>query len=454
MPPLETVQEMVLKTLQERSVKTVYDLWFKDLTLIDLTTVSAVFAIKSDFKVSILTDRYVDMFQQLMEEVLGFPVIVSFVSTEYGNIPSMTVKPGYFGKDDNIEEPPPNIGPTIESKAVVNKYTFDNFIVGESNKFAHAACLAVASDPFFTYNPLFIHGPSGLGKTHLLFAITNMIKCKKPGIKIVYRRGEDFTNEMINAIQTGTMPKFRDKYRMADVLLVDDIQFIAGKESTQEEFFHTFTALYESEKQIILTSDRPPKDINPLEDRLRTRFEWGLIADIQPPSTELRAAIISKKAEDYRVILPEDAAQYLAVSLNKDIRQIEGVIKRISAMANLTSSKVDIAMCQRVVEDVISGNEPAPITEARIIQVVADRYRLRVEDIKGRRRTDDLVFARQICIYLLRQLTDLPLSSIGLIFKRDHTTVMYAIRRIDELKKSDKEMELNINQLIAQIRSE
>lgn len=483
MDTLNDLNLLFLRNLQTKYISTVYDLWFRDLVLVEMDDSHAVFSINSDFKRGVLEKKYSTVLHDAMEEVIGFPIEVTVVSNEQVEDPVDRILRQKREEEEKQAELAANAPPVqsedekfkqaIEGHSLVEEYTFGNFVVGESNKFAHAACWAVAAcpslgpstgtrysnageagpdEPIFTYNPLFIHGPSGLGKTHLLYAITNEIKKKKSNVKIVYKKCEDFTNEMIGAIKSGTMSAFREKYRSSDVLLIDDIQFIAGKEATQEEFFHTFTALYESEKQIILTSDRPPKDINPLEDRLRTRFEWGLIADIQPPSEELRAAIIRQKAESMHVTVPEDAIAFLTESLQKDIRQIEGAIKKIAAISSITSTPISLDMCRRAIGDIVSGEEPAPVTVDRILKVVSEKFGVSCADIKGRKRSENIANARHMCVYLIRQLTSMSLMDIGAVFGRDHTTTINSIRKI-EADKGNGNMDTLINELTEKIKA-
>jgi len=345
MDTLQNICEMVLSNLDQKFARTVYQLWFEDMKMKELSENHAVFSINSTFKRNTLEKHYKTAIETALSEVLGFAVEVEFISTE-GMEGESSVFEMLRAKEKEEEAAAQRekekfeleISSKIESQSIVEEYNFGNFIVGESNKFAYAACFAVASDPFNTYNPLFIHGPSGLGKTHLLFAITNEIKKMKPNVRIVYKKGEEFTNEMIACLKDGTMERFRDRYRSTDVLLIDDIQFIAGKTSTQEEFFHTFSALYENGKQIIITSDRPPKEINPLEERLRSRFEWGVLADIQPPSEELRTAIIQQKAEQLNIFIPTDAIEFLSNSLQKMVASRTGADIPSSSFFQLSRS--------------------------------------------------------------------------------------------------------------------
>ena len=301
------------------------------------------------------------------------------------------------------------------------------------------------------YNPLFIYGPSGLGKTHLLYAITNAMKQKNPDLSVIYIKGEDFTNQMIDSLANQSMSKFRNKYRSCDMLLIDDIQFIAGKISTQEEFFHTFNALFEDRKQIILTSDRPPRDIKTLEERLKTRFEWGLIADIQPPDMELRVAIIKKKAEQVNVTLPEDVLNFLSENLRSNIRQIEGAIKKLGAMSFLSGRKITMELAKSCISELLGGAEPASVTVDKIFSVVYNRYGVKKEDIIGMRRTKELATVRHIAIYLVRTITEMSLPNIGKIFNRNHSTVLSSIESAEKKLRNDPILEIEINEMIKEV---
>lgn len=333
------------------------------------------------------------------------------------------------------------------------EFTFETFIVGPSNKFAHAASMAVASKPASLYNPLFIYGNSGLGKTHLLYAIRSEIGRTHPDMNIIYIKGDEFTNELIDAIRHGTTGEFHQRYRRADVLLVDDIQFIAGKDSTQEEFFHTFNTLYEAKKQIVLTSDRPPKDIQTLEERLLTRFEWGLTADIQPPDFETRIAIIKRKAELLKIELPDSVIEYVANRLKNNIRQLEGAVKKMKAFHLLNGDPYNIQTAQAAISDIINNDQPTPVTVEKIIDEVARTFGTTVSDIRSSRRSANISSARQVAMYVVREITDMSMEAIGQEFGgRDHSTVVYAIQQVDEKMARDTKMKATVNDIVKNIR--
>lgn len=322
------------------------------------------------------------------------------------------------------------------------KYTFSTFVVGSNNKFAHAASLAVAESPGEIYNPLFLYGGVGLGKTHLMHSIAHFIIERKPGMKILYVTSEEFTNEVIEAIRNGNnsaLTKFRDKYRNIDVLLIDDVQFIIGKESTQEEFFHTFNTLHSARKQIILSSDRPPKDMDILEERIRSRFEWGLMADIQSPDFETRMAILRKKQEMDGYDVGNDVIEYIAQNVKSNIRELEGSLNKVIALANLEKREINLELAEKALIDIISPNEKKVITPDYIINVVAEHFDITSEDIKGTKRSSKIAYPRQIAMYLCREMTNHNLQAIGQCMGgKDHTTIMYGIKRIEsELESSD-----------------
>lgn len=339
------------------------------------------------------------------------------------------------------------IAPAPKKERDEDVFDFDHFIVGNSNRLAHAACIAVAREPAREYNPLFIWGQSGLGKTHLLKAIISRVKREHPEMKIKYVKGEEFTNQMVESITYNRTEQFRESYRTVDILLIDDIQFIAGRESTQEEFFHTFNALYENQKQIILTSDRPPKEILRLEERLRTRFEWGMIADITPPDLDLRVAILKKKAELSDLELPNDIAIYIAQNLSSNVRQLEGAIKKIYANVVLLGNPLTMETVVSCIADLMTGAEPVAMTVEKILNRVAQKYEVSVESIKGTRRTKSIVQARHVAIYLIRELTAMSFPQLGKLFSKDHSSVMSSYNKIEEAIKKEDPFALEIREL-------
>ena len=440
-----------------------FDLWFGDFKLTSLDESRAVFSTPTKLRKQILSTRYISLIKEALAEVIGFAVEIEIYSLDDDSGFSAPVAPAedmnkHFEKEsleksERKEKKIEEILNTVntEKKSLLDEYTFDNFIEGESNKFAKAVCYAVANDLSYC-NPLFLYGHSGLGKTHLLYAIMNHMKKKDPELKIVYKKSETFINELIDAISNHSTSEFKEKYRSADVLMIDDIQFIAGKESTQEEFFHTFSALYESEKLIILTSDRPPKEINPLMDRLRTRFEWGLIADIQPPSFELRTAIIKKKSEDIGLTVSQSLIDYIAERLNNNIRQIEGILKKLYAIHSLTGSEISKESIDSVISIVDPGNIPTDAMVEKILKHVSKKHGVSVEDIKSKKKTDSIATARHISIYMIRKLTDLSLKEIGKVFGRDHSTIISSINKVELNIRTVKNFESDLNVLLKEIK--
>lgn len=404
--------------------------WFDDAEVVSLSGDRLTIRAAGQFKKEIIEERFMAPLSESLEQLLGGPIQVSVVVGD--------------------EAPTEN---TLVGLSFDDEYTFEHFIVGSSNKFAHAAAIAVANSPAENYNPLFIYGQSGLGKTHLLHAIGNVIHQNHPHFRIIYVKGEDFTNELVTAIQEGDVQSFRGKYRMADLLLIDDIQFIAGKERTQEEFFHTFNALYESGKQLVLTSDRPPKEMNTLEDRMKTRFEWGLLADIQPPDLETRLAIIGAKAMKLGFELPRDIMYQIAENLQSNVRQLEGTVKKIKAKHELNGEPISSEMVTTVIEEVKSINPGLNPTPDMILQTVSNFYSMPVDQILANKRSKDTVRPRQMAMYLVRKLTSYSLPEIGKVFGRDHTTVMHACNKIEDERKQSAETDDIIRTLIENIQN-
>ncbi len=426
----------VLALLQNEMTTTTINAWFDDAVGVALEGDKFVLYSPTPFKRDIIASRYVSNIQNALQELFSSQFQVE-VLTE-GELAAYEAEQQQPKKNDFF--------PGTE------EYTFERFVVGSSNKFAHAAALAVAEMPGQVYNPLYIHGESGLGKTHLLYAIAHTVHQKHPNMSVVYVKGETFTNELIQAIREGRNQEFRDKYRFADVFLMDDVQFVAGRASTQEELFHTFNSLYELKKQIVFTSDRPPKEMLRLEDRLKTRFEWGLLADIQPPDYETRMAIIKNKAIRMGVDLPETLLQLIAENITANVRQIEGTVNKIMAYQQLMGDSVDKDTVFRAVKDMFKDRSDIVPTADVIIDEVCKFYNIEADSLRGQGRTKDISLARQIAMYQIRSMTNLSLKEIGKEFDgRDHTTVLHSIDRIEKMMKDDPEIKEIIKDITANI---
>ena len=468
MQEFDEIWTLVLSELGKGNAETVVNLWFRDIKLIGLTETEAYLFVPNKFKRPMVEKNFSRAITLALENVIGYTVGLVFTDSaeevSYGQaeaasdiapekeLEATASEPSFFTLADQteskVELPSEGEKLTDAYSSHSTEYTFDNFIVGSSNKFAHAACISVAKNPAHSYNPLFIYGPSGLGKTHLLYAIINEIHKNQPDFNIIYVKGEEFANQMIESISKGKTAEFRQKFRKADVLLIDDIHFIAGKESTQEEFFHTFNDLYEHRKQIILTSDRPAKDIQHLEERLRTRFDWGLPADIQPPDFELRVAIMRKKAETLGSPFPGEVLNFLAEKLTNNVRQMEGAIKRIIAYSRLNSEDITIALVNACISDLLINNGQVKITPEKIVTAVAEKYGISEHDIYSNKRTSNIAQARHICIYLMKKMLDASYQSMGRLLKRDHATIMHSYDRIEQEIKNNSSFEIEINELI------
>ncbi len=415
---------------KEHVTSTSFNIFFSELVPISFENETVKIEVRSEFIKGVLEERYINLLKEAFKSLLGFEVNVELLA-----------------KQDEPSEKP-------QVQAGNYDYTFDNFIVGQNNKFAHAAALSVASTPAKSWNPLFIYGASGLGKTHLLFAIQYEIAKNNPNYKISYIDGDRFTNEIISSIAQHSMNEFHDKYRTVDVLLVDDVQFIGGKVSTQEEFFHTFNTLYNEGKQIVLASDRPPREIRSLDDRLRTRFEWGLTADIQPPDFETRVAIIRRKAELLKMDIPGDVADYIAKNLKNNIRQLEGAVKKLNAYYLLEGIQPVIGAAQNAIKDILSEVQPLPVTIEKITQEVARTYGVTADDIYSRKRNASISNARMIAMYCVREITGISMEEIGSQFgKRDHSTVVYACSTVTNKIKTDTQMRETVEDIIKNARS-
>ena len=426
---IKDMWELVKESFRSEYSSTAFDLWFNSpvLAQYDAEKNEIVFDVESEFKVGKLNERYRPLIEERFASETGMDVSVIFRFTGTPSNPKDLIT--RIGGDTPKADPTP--APVADESLVENvmlaKYTFDNFIEGESNHFARAVCLQVAAKPYDVHNPLFIHGPSGVGKTHLMGAVINELRRQNPATRVIYTTGVDFVNHMVKCISRNEMEKFRNYYRGCDVLLIDDIQFIAGKESTQNEVFHTFQTLFDEGKQIILASDRPPKDIHPLEERLRSRFEQGLLADINPPNLELRVAIIKKKAEDMSIDLPAEVLSYLAENLRSNIRQLEGAIKKLAAKSLVDGRRISLEMARDCIGDLLGDTEPLNVTIDKIFAAVYKKYDIAKDELVGKRRNKEIANARHVAIYLIREITEISLPNIGKIFDRDHSTVMSSL---------------------------
>ncbi len=450
------------------------NLWFDSMTMEKLTPDAAYFCTDNDLKKNIIESKYADILGKELEKVIGFAVQIVIVSTEKQSfdtqfeslqnhlrskqIEEVTEKLDAAYKSEKNEQgkESPSSGVIVSSSLLPEyspEYSFDNFVVGRSNDLAYKMACSVAKQPAVVANPLYLYGSPGLGKTHLLYAITKELSESHPDYTIIYAKGEDFTNELIASLTNKTSILFREKYRGANVLLIDDIQFIAGKETIQEEFFHTYEALFEAGRQIIVTSDRLPKDIKTLEERLRSRFEHGIIVDIQPPDLELRVAIFKRKAETLGMNVPNDVLMYLGENIKDNIRQIEGALKKMRALAFIQGTDVCMEHAKTAVNDILTAKANA-ITPEKILTYVSQKYNIPTEDIIGKRKTDVIASARQIAMYLLRELSDsLSFSEIGKVFNRDHATVIAAVNKVKERMKADSGFEAQIDDMMKDIKN-
>lgn len=437
----------VLENLRENLGASTVDLWFgkAKVTAFDGETITV--AAENEFKKNTVINRYLDRLENMFEHSAKRRLRVVVTSKDEINEEENRI---FTNADKPAVKPEP--AESDNSFSVYKGYTFENFVVGSSNKVAQSACSAVAANPAVRINPLFLYGPSGLGKTHLLFATANEAKTRNRNINILYVTGEQFTNEIIDAITAKNTAEFREKYRGADLLLVDDIQFIAGKVVVQEEFFHTFDTLYKLQKQIVLTSDKPPKDINPLEERLKTRFEMGLIADIQPPETELRAAIFKQKTQTLGLDIPNEVLNYLAENIKSNVRQIEGAVKKLWALSFITNEKITLDMAKSALVDYFRELKPA-ITPETILKILEKRYGISKEEMTSKKRTADIVYSRHLAIYLIQEFTDLSLKRIGRLFDRDHSTIISARDNVAKRIKSDSLFNKEVNEIKEEVEN-
>lgn len=440
------VWQRTLVQLEEMVSETALDMWIRTLEPLAYEDDAAVLLSPSQFQRDIVMSKYKDIISAAMNEVVGFDIDVKVVIPEERKqtSPSSALPQTTSKVEESLEQ--------ITATFPHPEFTFQNFVVGDSNRHAHAACLAVAQNPSGAYNPLFIHGPSGLGKTHLLFAIQNEILRKDPTKVALYIRSEDFVNEFIESVRSNTQMEFKNKYRSLDVFMVDDIQFIAGKDSTQNEFFHTFEALYGENKQIVLVSDRPPKDIQLLTDRLRSRFESGVIVSVGHPEYELKAAIIKQRCQFYKMDLSDDVISFIAQHVKSNIRQIEGVLKKMMAYRLLSNSTPNMAIAQSAINEITNENQPLPILIDKILLEVSREFDVSIDDICSKKRTTAFTNARQIAMYIMRQITPMSLPEIGKQFNgRDHSTVHHAIEQVEYKMSMNNNLKLRIDDLIKNI---
>ena len=434
MNSLNDIWDKVIEILSNQLTPTAINTWFSDCTPVDIEDCRLVLHTTTEFKRNIINSRFSESIKAVLSDIFACDF-------------DLLVLAGDEVNDFELKKKSENSLPEMDG------YTFDNFIVGSSNKFAHAAAIAVAENPGKAYNPLFIYGNSGLGKTHLLLAIGQEIHSRSPEKSIAYIKGDEFTNQMVKSLRENKAEEFRTKYRNVSLFLVDDIQFIAGKQGTQEEFFHTFNNIYEAGNQIVITSDRPPMEMAQLDDRLRTRFEWGLMADIQPPDLETRMAITRNKAAQLGLILSDDAVEYIATNITSNIRQLEGVIKRLTAYKEILDDVITIDSVKRAIKDVIRIGTYTPTPDI-LIRETARYYSLKEEDLRGQNRSKNMTMARQVSMYLMRSLTGLSLKDIGTHYEdRNHATVLSSIRKVEQLLKNDPSMAGTVRDITSNLNS-
>ena len=470
---LQAFWEQVLTRIRETLAEPACKKWLVPLKPLDLTSTALTLGAKTDFERDWIEGRYLPIIRDAVAAVVGSPRrIILQIVPEQDTAPKDKTPKSELRKEEPEHVKPqqgtlidPSDAATVsdtkdmhivtpgDTSSLNPKYTFDSFVTGSSNRFAHAAALAVAEAPGKVYNPFFIYGGVGLGKTHLMHAIGNRVLHNHPEMRVLYVSSEQFTNEIIRSIQEGTAELFRQKYRSIDVLLVDDIQFLSGKQSTQEEFFHTFNTLHDAQKQIILSSDRPPREVQKLEDRLRSRFEWGLITDIQAPDLETRIAILNKKATIDHYSVPNDVLVYIASRIDSNIRELEGALTRVVAYASLIGRPVTTELVAEALKDVFPNNKTREITLEVIQEIVSSYFKIRIEDLHSKKRSRPIAYPRQIAMYLCRELTDTSLPQIGNFFGgRDHTTVLHAYDKITRERQRDMKLNAIINELIERLQ--
>ena len=447
---MDTLQDFwkeVLSLCKSQVSEVIYNTWLTPLQLVKFENDTFVFCINSEFKKNIICEKFLGVIESSFEQLMGFPVKVdiivdaasandnSFIPTKPAETkPAVTSSESHEEKSSS-DDAPDSLNPQL--KAGYKSFTFDNFIVGKSNMFAYNVSVGVAQNPGTHTNPLLIYGRSGLGKTHLMLAILNEIKRKNPNYVIIYTTGENFMNEMVESIAKKTPDKFRNKYRNVDALLMDDVQFIQRGDAVQEEFFHTFNALYQNNKQIVLTSDVPPREMEGITERLKTRFEWGITADVQPPDFDTRKAIILRKCEQLNVSLSDEYIEMIAHRIKNNIRQLEGIVKKISAMTTAFGTPITLEQLKEIMDDVTGDGQPVKVTVEKVTEYVAKSFGVTPSDLKSEKRQNNINTARQIAMYVLKEVTDLTLQEIGVYFNKNHSTVIHALtaaqKKMDEI---------------------
>lgn len=442
--PLEDIWKRCLAIIEKKVGVNAFELWFKPIKLYQLKEQSAVIEIPNRFFKEWIEDYYSSLVTQVIKETVGHQVSLKYKVSEKEDVEVKRIDARLEVRKQRLANKGIYLNP---------KYTFENFVIGPSNQFAHAAAMAVADAPGRTYNPLFIYGGVGLGKTHLITAIGNRVADKRHEYNILYVPSEQFTNEVVSAVRHGKTEELKGRYRNLDLLLVDDVQFIENKAATQEELFHTINTLYEKQRQIVISSDRPPKDITAITDRLRSRFSMGLIADIQPPELELRLAIIQKKAEAEKIPLSTEVIDFLATKIRSNIRELEGCLIRLGAHASLTGEAISVTMAKNILKDIIADDD-RPITIEYIQKVVAECFGIKHQEMKSKKRTKEIAMPRQVAMYISKQLTEASLSDIGKNFGgKDHATVIYACRQVEERRLRDEDFNRRIEVLLNRIKA-
>lgn len=429
MESLKDLWEQVQERIKQQITSVMYNVWFAILEPVDFNGEALTLSVPTSFQKKIVEQNWMKVLDECVSAIIGYSCGINIIVKE----------------EEKPEKTP--------SEPLTNRYTFENFVVGNSNRFSHAAAKSVAEVPGGNFNPLFIYGNPGLGKTHLINAIKNYVNEHRPETNVVLVRGEEFANDIIEAIHNHSTQLVRDKYRQADYLCIDDIHFIAGKESTQEEFFNTFNVLYQEHKQIVVTSDRPPRDIQALEDRIKSRLENGVLADLTPPDFETKVAVIYSKAEMLGIKIPENVAQFIANQIKNNFRQIEGIVKKLYAFKQITGEEPNLMLAQKAISE-IRSDDSSPVTIDKILSEVARTYNITIEDIVSKKQSKEISYARQVAIYIIREITNMPLLNIGKeVGGKDHATVSYSLKKINKILDTNPKERATVNDIIKNINS-